>query len=614
MGEGPSPKPTPAGAAGGRAVPRRPPGRAPKGKVWDEREGRWVPVGGAAFVPVTLDQLFGARPLVHLDGQAGPAGEQAPGNVVAQGEQKVRSGKFKGRAFEDIRTNERDYILWCRRRKEPRATWMAELLEYVAAADKVLGVRSAAERSPERSLVQNTPGVSAVQSRLPRNKTVRAEPSLAPSRAAADDAPAKPEKVAPEEWWREREAPFPPEFSGKHGGRPRVGQPIKRVDAATAAGSSGGRMLKYSWAGRNLGGEQEFRLWAQSLEQRFPPQFSAAADTGRSASPGKAALRKSHPWESSPDRTKGCREATQACWEAADQHLLRDEWRKRFRTPMPASLGKNFRVDMFGNVIADPENASAMAVCAFEVDHIFPWSRGGRTLRANLAPVQWGANRYKSDKILQGQELGGGGWALLQRGLPVQGFLAIHDYTTVGTKGTDRRSELDDLRNSLTRARGKGFACGDLRQKFGPLLDGQDPVELREAFARWDMEERSLRGKRLPPSPVQGDSSEDNLHSRGPLEKKPEEQPLKEANAPAMKEVLLSLDRRGHAHVQGESTYHLKELLKEMGFWYRKEDRMWTLRLGAGTGTARAAALGRLETALCEGAAKFRVAVKVVQV
>ena len=598
MGEGrspPPPPPPPTGAAGGGDVPR-PRGRAPKGKVWDGGEGRWVPAGGGSKRPGVPAEV---------------GGQQVPG-LVAQGEQRVSFGKFKGRTFEDIRATERDYILWCRRRKEPRATGMVELLQYVEAADfccKVLGVRSEPERPPERSLVKNTPGLSAVKSRLPRNKTVRAEPSSPSSTASADDAPAKPAKV-PEEWWHVREAPFPPEFSGGHDGRPRVGQPVQRVDAEKDAGSAGRRMLKYSWAGRELGGEQEFRFWAQSLELRFPSQFSAAAGTGRSASPGKVASRKSHPWESSRDRSEGCRRATAACWEAADQQLLRDEWRKRFCRPMPEALGKKFRVDMFGNVIADPESAAAKSVCAFEVDHIFPWSRGGRTLRPNLAPVQWGANIFKSDKLLQGEELGGGGWALLRCGLPVQGFLALHDLPE-GTKGTNRRSEMGRLTHWLTNARSKGSACGDLRRKFGPLLDGQDPAALREAFQRWDLEEQGLR---YPPSPVQGDSSADGA---SPLEKRSEGQegqPPKKGGAPAPQVVLLTLDRRGHAHVQGEHTYHLRGLLTEMGFTFRGEERLWTLRLGAETGAARTAALGRLEAALRAGAAKRRVTLTVAHV
>ena len=39
------------------------------------------------------------------------------------------------------------------------------------------------------------------------------------------------------------------------------------------------------------------------------------------------------------------------------------------------SVMDNFRVDAFGNVVS--KLAKSKAVCAFEVDHVFPWSRGG---------------------------------------------------------------------------------------------------------------------------------------------------------------------------------------------------------------------------------------------
>ena len=38
---------------------------------------------------------------------------------------------------------------------------------------------------------------------------------------------------------------------------------------------------------------------------------------------------------------------------------------------------EDFRVDMYGNVVSI--HASDGALCKFDVDHIFPWSRGGRS-------------------------------------------------------------------------------------------------------------------------------------------------------------------------------------------------------------------------------------------
>ena len=70
-------------------------------------------------------------------------------------------------------------------------------------------------------------------------------------------------------------------------------------------------------------------------------------------------------------------------------------------------------------------------------------------------------------------------------GLPVEGFLALHDLPE-GIRGSNRRSTLGRLRLWLTNARVKGSAKGDLRGRMGPLLDGGDPVGLRQAFLRWE--------------------------------------------------------------------------------------------------------------------------------
>ena len=50
------------------------------------------------------------------------------------------------------------------------------------------------------------------------------------------------------------------------------------------------------------------------------------------------------------------------------------------------------RCDAYGNVVA--LHAKGDAVCSFDVDHIFPWSRGGLSVPVNLMAVYWGANRH----------------------------------------------------------------------------------------------------------------------------------------------------------------------------------------------------------------------------
>lgn len=77
-----------------------------------------------------------------------------------------------------------------------------------------------------------------------------------------------------------------------------------------------------------------------------------------------------------------------------------------------------FRVDPYGNVLyfhADP--ASPLA---WEVDHWFPCSRGGKTVLSNLRLVQWQAKEMKQDKLEFLVP-----WWDLQLGVSVNQFLSI---------------------------------------------------------------------------------------------------------------------------------------------------------------------------------------------
>ncbi|KAH7433986.1 hypothetical protein KP509_07G096100 [Ceratopteris richardii] len=77
-----------------------------------------------------------------------------------------------------------------------------------------------------------------------------------------------------------------------------------------------------------------------------------------------------------------------------------------------------FRVDSFGNVLywdADPGSP-----LAWEVDHWFPHSRGGRTVVSNLRIVQWQVNQRKSTKLEFLVP-----WWDLQLGVSVNQFLSV---------------------------------------------------------------------------------------------------------------------------------------------------------------------------------------------
>ena len=56
------------------------------------------------------------------------------------------------------------------------------------------------------------------------------------------------------------------------------------------------------------------------------------------------------------------------------------------------------RCDPYGNIVS--KFAKSEAMCAFELDHVFPWSRGGLSVPANFMAVHFVANRHvKRSKI-----------------------------------------------------------------------------------------------------------------------------------------------------------------------------------------------------------------------
>eukprot|EP00198_Chlamydomonas_reinhardtii_P014415 XP_001703752.1 predicted protein [Chlamydomonas reinhardtii] len=70
---------------------------------------------------------------------------------------------------------------------------------------------------------------------------------------------------------------------------------------------------------------------------------------------------------------------------------------------LAAAVGLALQVlDPQGNVVALA--AANGSVCGFHGDHIFPWSRGGLTVRDNLMALQWRANILKKNHILNANE------------------------------------------------------------------------------------------------------------------------------------------------------------------------------------------------------------------
>ena len=127
---------------------------------------------------------------------------------------------------------------------------------------------------------------------------------------------------------------------------------------------------------------------------------------------------------------------------------------------------------MYGNVVADPRDFSDSALCAFDVDHLFPWSRGGRSVRANFAAVQWDANRrVKSDALIATLDPD-----LMACGLRPAQFQALMEYATefAGGKAArrDATANQDLVKHWLLSGPHKGAALSNFQERVRSTVDG----------------------------------------------------------------------------------------------------------------------------------------------
>ena len=88
-----------------------------------------------------------------------------------------------------------------------------------------------------------------------------------------------------------------------------------------------------------------------------------------------------------------------------------------------------FRVDMYGNVVAKPGAAEQFSVCCTQYDHVLPWSRGGTSKSENIEVISWIANQMKLNYFLHGTDYVQGWEQLGNRplniGLSVDQFISL---------------------------------------------------------------------------------------------------------------------------------------------------------------------------------------------
>ena len=352
---------------------------------------------------------------------------------------------------------------------------------------------------------------------------------------------------------------------------------------------------------------EEFDDWAQTLEETYPVRYD-----------GKNRL---HPSETLSYRSTQCRKEWHACWDTLDRTAIEKAWKQAMGTVPIISVMDNFRVDAFGNVVS--KLAKSKAVCAFEVDHVFPWSRGGCSRRGNFAGLYWGANVLKKEKLIQGAELspqpclgddragsagsarGGGAAGGLQVGLSVEMFVALF------RRSRDLKLRRQDMKycdnlavHWLTCSRPAGQSKADLWSELGLERGGElEPAALWNAFESWQRRiENQMSGgvaeKIRSTTEAESSSSGADGTRESASASRVENEAATESGARGVEKkaatesgsrggvsnsstlvevgesVLLLVDR-GSLIARGKKTYDIRIRLKELGFAWSAQTMSW---------------------------------------
>jgi hypothetical protein len=347
--------------------------------------------------------------------------------------------------------------------------------------------------------------------------------SSSPAVGAAPAAADPPIGKQPGQWWADEKAPFPPMA---HGG-------FTDVSVRQLAIVDGNRV---SWHG------QVFTLdeWARKLhewETAFPNIVRQSASGAKSTFHETDAHRGT--------KTKEA-DTVDACFAMlkATNHFIGSRW------------SEVFRVDMYGNVVANRILSSDGALCFFDVDHIFCWCRGGRSVLENFAAVQWDANRrVKRENLVPALNA-----AEMACGLAPEQFAALmaHAETLAGEDRQDITNRQDVVKLWLTRGPPKDRALSGFRS----LMPSHDGATLWAFFRQYyaaDEGDGGAAGAGSPVTPLQ-------------IEPVPAVPPPKQRPRVHVRRRLSGAV--ASIEVWGPATYPIKEQLKALGLqWDGDEDR-----------------------------------------
>ena len=244
------------------------------------------------------------------------------------------------------------------------------------------------------------------------------------------------------EWFNNSTNCYPPCFTER----------TVKLFPTTIAGESGEKL--YSWEGRKY---TEMELEEKFSETNFPNLKRAD---------------KSTPQETQSFRIK----------QTNDPKIIEQNWSYAKRIPFPSNwtgavrtFMDTFKTDMYGNVIS-LRDTSDHALTKFDVDHIFPWSRGGRSVMENFAPVQNVANRaVKNDTMIQLLDPGEMACGMQVRQLLALVTFIVKECETSTGRGSRKtlKSKLDEAESWLKSSPPNGTSWAKFQTMVDHTSDGE---------------------------------------------------------------------------------------------------------------------------------------------
>lgn len=263
-------------------------------------------------------------------------------------------------------------------------------------------------------------------------------------------------------------------------------------------------------------------------------------------------------------------EIMMACWEKLPVVVP-----SRY-TGFARELMENFRVDRYGNVVCLPDSLSGgrannSSLTFFDVDHIFPWCRGGQSSKENFEAVQNVANRtIKSDNMVQSLNP-----VDMNCGITLEQLISMIDLVleNYNQQRNTTRSWLEKILSWLTTSPVNKASFSDFQKEVGRTTDGRRLIQY--FVQREGSQTQALLGIDSPPK---AQAAGGKVHSH--------EDQAKGDCSPKLihdpeKATLQAKFNKHVVEVFGSATMSVKDELKRAGYlWDSSAGRKcWTKRI-----------------------------------